>query len=166
MINEENGLLLQEKLHTYVVESYARWYGVDRQSVKIIMATYGKPEVQINGTLVGIKFNISHTKGIGIIIFSRKQIGIDIEFLREADYRISNRFFHEIEDKYIYDAKEKILQNERFTEIWVKKEAYFKYTGRGLCSKMRNINVLNYNYGYGKIDIKGKKYIYAFYSGD
>lgn len=62
--------------------------------------------------------------------------------------------------------KEKVIQNEKFIEIWIKKEAYFKYTGRGLCGEMRNINVLNYNYGYGNVDIKGRKYIYAFYSGE
>lgn len=88
-----------------------------------------------------------------VIAISDKPVGLDIERIRKADFRIAKRFFSEMENKYINESTSK--QNERFFEIWTKKEAYAKYNGSGLLKCLSSLDVIENRKIYKTLKIKG-----------
>lgn len=83
----------------------------------------GKPHFK---GIENFHFNISHCENAITVAVSDRPVGIDIEKLREADFRVSERFFTENEKKYVGSC------DRRFFEIWTKKEAYIKKHGLAL----------------------------------
>lgn len=78
------------------------------------------------------KFNISHSGNIiaVAITLSDSDIGLDVEKDLIVNYGIVKRFFGEKERYYVSESKS--TENNRFCEIWTRKEAYIKYLGVGL----------------------------------
>ncbi len=73
-------------------------------------------------------FSISHTDKLTVICFAPFNIGIDCEKLsRTVKHKrlIADKVFSQNEREYAQDSI-------KFLEIWVKKEAYVKFTGKGL----------------------------------
>ena len=84
----------------------------------------------------GLFFSISHSFPHYAVAVSDNPVGIDIEKIRDVNLNISKRMFTENERKYVG-------QNiGRFFEIWTKKEAYSKFTGKGLGEKFSSFDVL------------------------
>ena len=75
-------------------------------------------------------FNISHSFDYIIATISEKQIGIDIEKVRETRVNTINQFATENEKKYILSSN--IDVEKRMFEIYTLKEAYFKMLGENL----------------------------------
>jgi len=92
-----------------------------------------KPYLENSHLFVGV----THTDNVIIVAVSRENFGIDCENAGRAiknPHKIMSRFFTEKERQYILSQEDK---NKAFLDIWVKKEAYVKYTGEGisgLCS--------------------------------
>ena len=97
----------------------------------------GKPYIEGHPE---IQFNISRSSNSSVVVLSNRPIGIDIEKIREFDFKIAERFFFDQERRYITDS---LQQKERFYEIWTKKEAYLKYTGEGLNGPLNSFNVFD-----------------------
>jgi 4'-phosphopantetheinyl transferase len=97
---------------------------------------FGKPYI-INYS--DIHFGVSHSKGAAVFAEARSPIGIDIEKIKPFDdmERIAKRYF--APDEYDYCRG----NSARFFEIWTKKEAYIKMTGRGLSQGLRSFSVLS-----------------------
>ena len=96
---------------------------VDKSKLEFAIGKNGKPYFKENKNF---HFNISHSKNAIAVAVSNTEIGVDIEKLRNADFRVCDRFFTETEKEYVgYD-------NRRFFEIWTKKEAYIKLNGLAL----------------------------------
>lgn len=88
-------------------------------------------------------FSYSHTRSaILCAITEAGKIGADIEGLREAPYNIMKKVFHADEIEYAENGNPS-LKNQRFFEIWTRKEAYTKYLGIGLTTKLSEINTLS-----------------------
>lgn len=83
----------------------------------------GKPYLKENKNFC---FNISHSGNAVAVAVSNTEIGVDIEKIRKADFRVCNRFFTENEKEYVGNS------DRRFFEIWTKKEAYIKLNGLAL----------------------------------
>lgn len=81
-------------------------------------------------------FNISHSFLSYAVAISDSPIGIDIEVIREVNLKIAERMFTENEKEYVGN------DTVRFFEIWTKKEAYSKFTGKGLGEKFSSFDVL------------------------
>ena len=100
----------------------------------VVKRTYlNKPFLENDYLYVGV----THTDDVIIVAVSGENFGIDCEnterIMKNPD-KIMSRFFTENERQYILSQKDK---NSAFLHIWVKKEAYVKYTGEGisgLCS--------------------------------
>ncbi len=89
---------------------------------------------------VDIEFNISHSKDMVVCAVSDDKIGIDVEFIRDMDMRITKIACTERDKEYIFGCKdadiESIVPDEamilRFFRLWTAKEAFFKYNGSGI----------------------------------
>ena len=81
---------------------------------------YGKPLSD------SIKFNVSHSKGlIALAITSNREIGLDIEQIREPKYGLITYACSEEESQYAKDG-------QAFFEVWTSKESLVKASGRGI----------------------------------
>jgi phosphopantetheine--protein transferase-like protein len=102
-------------------------------SAKIIRTSDGKPCLEEYSSL---HVGVTHTDNVVLIALNEKPFGIDCEAIgRTAKNisRIAEKYFSDNERAYVFEknADEESI-NTRFLEIWVKKEAYVKYTGKGL----------------------------------
>lgn len=158
MFVEEDSEVLQKKLHEFVRSYYKDMYCINDKDIRLEKESGGKPYISINNQVVMLKFNISHAFGVGVVAFSERSIGVDIEKIQEVDYRIVRRFFVEPEQRYILDGENEEKRRKRFFEIWTKKEAYLKCKGCGLAGKLKNTNVLEKRYIYQHVKIDGKEY--------
>ncbi len=96
--------------------------------------------------------SISHSGDYKVVAISSKKVGIDIEKHRDINFkRIVSRFFKNTE----------ISSLNEFFELWVKNEAYLKFTGEGLTKTGTNNN---YNKSRLYTFIEG--YSMAIYSDD
>lgn len=93
--------------------------------IKIDYTSNGKPFLK---NVKNIHFSISHCDDLLVIVIDNKNIGVDVERIRDYDLKINNIIK--------YNAK----SNEDFFREWTKREAVIKLKGLAL----RDINSLNY----------------------
>ncbi len=89
-----------------------------------------------------VYFSISHSGDICVIVFSRSDVGIDIEEVREINKdKISERYFTAEEADYLK------INNTRedFYRVWTRKEAYAKLVGVPLLRIMKRLNTVEDN---------------------
>ena len=116
-----------------------------------IIRKNGKPYG--NNCFIGV----THTEDFILVAVEDFDFGIDCESLNRIvpnKEKIADRYFTENERAYINE------DNTRFLEIWVKKEAYTKYTGEGL-SGMKNVDILCLDGCFKKLGF-GDKLIYVY----
>ena len=78
----------------------------------------------------GLFISLSHCDGLVAVAVSNKAVGVDSERVRNFDPNIAKRFFTELEQEYVFGADDGA--DERFFEIWTRKEALAKHQGIGL----------------------------------
>lgn len=109
---------------------------------------YGKPLLLNN---LHIHFNISHTGHYIACAVSDESVGIDIELIKPVDIKIAERFFTTDEIVYVKQGE----REQRFYEVWTKKESHVKWEGKGLYKPLVSFSVLdsymNTNLYYHKI---------------
>ena len=120
-----------------VLSFAAKELNVSSGSIEIKKHEHGKPYIYGADNW---HFNISHTDGMVGIAISDEPVGIDVERIRDADLRIAKRFFTVSENYYIENTA---CKDKRFFEIWTKKEAYLKYTGKGLSLSLKAFDVFS-----------------------
>lgn len=111
----------------FVNNILARELCLDKEKIIIDTTQYGKPYIKHPK---GFHFNISHTKDIIVCGLSDSPIGVDIEKIKPIKKKIVEKFFNLHEKAYVYSDLEK--KDDRFTEIWTRKEAYVKWIGKGM----------------------------------
>lgn len=101
-------------------------YGIPREraeALSLLRTEKGKPFFKDSD----IYFNISHSRNIWACLVGRSCCGLDIQYIRPCGYKkIAGRFFSETEQQYV---SEKGIDG--FFDIWVRREAYGKFTGEG-----------------------------------
>lgn len=142
-----------------------RQYGIQKgiklpEDIKIFRTPQGKPYIGAEGIHIGV----THTKDIVIIVIASVNVGVDAEgknrIINNAE-KIVNRYFSKQEKEYLYLAEDGSIRNQRFLEIWVKKESYIKYEGGGIYN-LGTTNTYSLDGEYNRIDING--YIVYVYS--
>lgn len=89
-----------------------------------------------------VDFSFSHTRQAVLLGVTKEgQIGVDIEQLRSAPFRVMPSVFHPEEISYVEHASTD-KKNYHFYEIWTRKEAYAKYLGTGLSKTLSSVNTL------------------------
>jgi len=113
-------------------------YKIDLSKLELKKNNHGKPYFEC----LPIFFNISHSGNWIIASFSEKEIGIDIERIRDPIYKVANRFFSNDELSLLEIEKNEIKKKELFFKIWTAKESYVKMLGRGISYSLNNFTVL------------------------
>lgn len=116
----------------YVKKIAAKFLNATINTLDFEKTSNGKPFLK---NYPDFHFNISHSNNLIAIAIDNSQIGIDIEKIREVNLKLANRHFCENEINFINS------NNERFFEIWTKKEAYLKQTGKGIIGNLNKFDV-------------------------
>lgn len=111
-------------------KAIADYCGVPVKEIEFDITDKGKPYVKN----LDVHFNVSHSSGIVVCAVSDKEIGIDIERIREINPRAAEKFASPSELEYIRNSE------NGFFEIWTLKEAYFKCIGTGLGADIKNVS--------------------------
>ena len=98
----------------------------------------GRPYLKENKIFI----SIAHSGEYVACAVDESPIGIDIEKIRDIDFKISNRICTEEEKEYLFKNEKQRLY--RFYEIWTAKEAFFKMQGTGI-KNFKSVNILELN---------------------
>lgn len=112
----------------------AQRLGIAQDAVSITRGAYGKPEIP------GLCCNLSHSGELAVCAFASCPVGVDIERISAARVRVAERAFHPEERARLHaaapDARDRL-----FFEIWTRKEAFLKCSGRGITRDLAALNV-------------------------
>lgn len=86
-----------------------------------------------------IFFNLSHSEEKIMCVVSDREVGCDIEKIRENTNDIAARYFTE-EERNAIDSTEK--KDEMFFRIWTLKESYIKALGLGLSLSLKDFSII------------------------
>lgn len=102
---------------------------------KIQYTIYKKPFLKTNDKI--INFNISHHDDIVVLYYNNNEnVGIDILNI--------NKDLHYYHSEYFTEEENNAINNKYiFYDIWLMKESYSKYIGKGLHNNLKNINFLS-----------------------
>ncbi len=119
-----------------------REYGWKKDSYKLKENSYGKPYIE--GT-PEITFSIADTKQLVMVAVAQggQEIGLDAEWMRCIPEALQRRFFHKEELAWIHACESVEAQNKRALAIWTRKEAYGKWTGKGIAFDMGNTSTVS-----------------------
>lgn len=94
--------------------------------------TKGKPDFA--DAMMG-HFNLSHSEEYVCAVFDRRELGVDIQWMRPLkNMRMAERFFSQGEKQALADCSNPGMREKLFYRIWVKKESYAKLTGEGIAA--------------------------------
>ncbi len=120
---------LRESLTMDAVGSYCAKRGINCQDMSIVRTEKGKPYVC--GASEDVYFNVSHTGNMWMCIVGAAECGIDIQAVKDCKYeQLSRRHFTKDEQRYIDN-----YGIGGFFRLWVRREAFGKYTGEGFYGK-------------------------------
>lgn len=117
---------------------YLNCFNINNSKIDFRFNRFGKPYYNKCNNLF---FNVSYTTNAVVVAFSAHQIGVDIEKVKSCNDSISHRFFQASECNYIYSTDTK--KDFNFYDVWTKKEAYAKYTGKGISIGFKSFDVLS-----------------------
>lgn len=116
------GLLLKEALAEC---------GIDEKKAVYFTGKNGKPCIKD----LPLYFNLSHSQSRVMCAVSDCPIGCDIEFIKDADLKIADRFFTESEVKQINKSR------DLFYRFWTLKESFMKATGLGMSLALNSFSI-------------------------
>lgn len=131
--------IYEDKVRTLVGEYYVI-NALKNIKYKIKRNKFGKP--YINGR-DNFYYNISHSQNRVVIAYSSSgEIGVDVEKIRETNYKNLVELFHKDEIKLFSNSLSYRRKLEKFFYLWTIKEAYIKMKGRGLYIDLSSFNVI------------------------
>lgn len=113
--------------------------GLSNSELEFAVNSYGKPFL-VNVSCV--HYNIAHAGQYIACVIGDVSVGVDIELVKPFDMRVVERFFMSDEQAYVLSSQGD-LRNERFFEVWTKKESRIKLEGRALLESLSSFSVLD-----------------------
>lgn len=87
----------------------------------------------------GVFFSLSHSGGFAACAVADRELGLDIQELRDDTDKLAQRFFTAGERDYVFTAPDR---RRAFREIWALKESRLKATGQGLKTPLGSFSVV------------------------
>jgi 4'-phosphopantetheinyl transferase len=126
--------LLRKTLSRYVERAPEDWI--------FVRNAFGKPEIKPSSNLPDLRFNLSHSAGIVVAVFTRgRDIGVDVEHV-EANVNwldLARSHFAADEIKLLEKLSGEARRNA-FYRLWALKEAYAKARGTGLSHPLADVS--------------------------
>ena len=120
-----------------------RYLATNPEALRFSYGPYGKPALDGEYKDSALRFNMSHSRGVGLVAVSEgKELGVDVEHIR-ADFateEIARRFFSPREVA-AFNALPPELRVNAFFRCWTRKEAYIKAIGLGLSQPLDGFDV-------------------------
>lgn len=128
-----------DELIIRAAESYISERGMDVLGIskEILRTQKGKPYF----AELPIEFSVSHTGDLWVCLMSDEKcaVGVDVQVMKTYSYeKIAAVYYTKDEQDYVAEKG-----REGFFKIWTRKEAYAKYTGRGLGKYLSEISTLD-----------------------
>ncbi len=79
-----------------------------------------------------ICFNLSHCEAAVACVISTGEVGVDVQESRDSLEKVAKRCFSEKEKRMIAEADDYGKRQILYRRVWSLKEAYGKYTGKGI----------------------------------
>jgi 4'-phosphopantetheinyl transferase len=127
---------------------------IKNKEIQFLLNDYGKPYLAY---FPSFEYNISHTKNAIAIGISDNPVGVDIEKIKRFDFRMPKYSFTDNENSFL--TSEQANQDRRFFEIWTKKEAYIKYSGKGLSIPLKSFDVTDTGFSPNLSSVQISDYI-------
>lgn len=127
-------------------------------SFEISRGKYGKPYI---AKLRDIHFNLSHCENYLVLVIDQNEVGVDIEKINRVTINFALKMFHKNELHIINDFPN--LRQIILTLIWSMKEAYLKYKGIGLKTKLNSFNVFSNDIYPHFVNLIFREYIIVIY---
>lgn len=118
------------------LDSALKEYGLREKDVLIEYNAFKKPYLK---DYPNIHFNLSHSGKKAICVISDREVGCDIEAIKEPYYDIVSRCFSDMEQKFLESTADK---KEMFFRIWLAKESFLKAIGSGINDDMRRFSAI------------------------
>lgn len=131
------GLLLEKGLEDYLGICLPK----DENGRCIIRYGYGPQGKPYFKDYTDIHFSLSHSGNMAVLAISDAEVGIDVQEDRGYSEKIAKRFYHAKEYKILEKAESVSECTKLFYQIWTGKEAYIKYTGKGMSQDLRSFSV-------------------------
>lgn len=129
------------------------------ENIEFYKNEYGKPYIKNHPEL---KFNISHSGDFVICAIDTEPVGIDIEEIRQFEYKTIVKRYFSIEEFNYINKQEVDSSLNRFYEIWTLKESYIKCCGKGLSIPLKSFSIHIDKYKSIKVTIDGEKMKHIF----
>ena len=108
----------------------SRATGVPAREICFERDAHGKPYLAGGGVF----FNVSHSGDVCVCAVCDREIGVDVERIREDfSQRVAERFFDADEQRRLSDCADAEKARTFFT-IWTQKESRVKLTGEGIAA--------------------------------
>jgi 4'-phosphopantetheinyl transferase len=111
---------------------------IESNKIEFNIGDKGKPFLENSD----IHFNVSHSGEWVVAAFSKRNIGIDIEIIREPNYNVAKRFFSSVEIHQLNIISDADKKKNLFFDFWTVKESYLKAIGTGLTKPLNTFTVV------------------------
>lgn len=118
-------------LSSLLLDKALKKYGLSEKNMQYSFNEYGKPYF-INSE--ELHFSISHSGEYAMVVISDKEIGCDIQQIKDVNLNIADRFF-------TADERANIKSTEDFFRIWTLKESFIKAVGKGLSIPLNSFTI-------------------------
>lgn len=135
--NRRKSLLISQG---FLKEKVSETYNIKKEDLVFSVSESGKPFCKSHKE---IHFSISHSGDFVAVAISDKEVGIDIETLKNPTEKLIARVCSDNEKNLIDSSKNKA---EKFTEMWTKKEAYLKALGTGIDRELKCVDTTKLNF--------------------
>lgn len=132
--------------HLLTMSAIKKSFNIPFCEQRFAFGKYGKPYLYEHPE---VHFNMSHSCNLAAVAVSDREVGIDIEKLRDYKENVAEKYFSEYEKNCV---KISLAPQTEYTKIWTAKEAVLKMHGTGLCSdNIKNCldgeNVISFSLG-------------------
>lgn len=164
-----------EKANRFYQETDKNRFIISRAILKLILAAYSKLEaknIQLDYDInkkpyvasdTWLHFNISHSEDYAVIAISRKEVGIDIEYIVK-DFDFDTILFEVFGDDEILAIQNAVNKRKAFYTSWTRKEAFVKALGKGIDGDFKHIPSLDGEYSIDSSLLKNTQnwQVYSF----